>query len=345
MGHGGGADERDLPKKLDLSYILSVKIVVATGIYPPEIGGPAQYAFNLEQEFKKLGHEIRVLKFSEVRHLPTFIRHLVYFFKIFSALHGADWCLTLDTFSVALPAVMAGKILGKKVIIRTGGDFLWENYVERTGDLVLLRNFYQTSWSKWNFKEKTVFLVTKWVLHHASLVVFSTDWQRQIWREPYQLNLEKTAIVENYYGPKSSEVYVAGKNFLVAGRNLKLKNLDILKNLKFDFEIGRWSPEQLDEKLKNCYALVVPSISDISPNIVLQAIRYNKPFILTKENGIRDRLGEIGVYVDPLNPEDIREKLEWLSEKTNDKSQVQKIKDFAFQHSWSNMAQEFLTLT
>ncbi len=321
-----------------------MKIVIATGIYPPEIGGPAQYAFNLEQEFRRLGHEVFVIKFADVRHLPTFIRHLVYFKKVFVALRKADWCLTLDTFSVALPAVTAGKLLRKKVIIRTGGDFLWENYVERTGDLALLRNFYQTTRKRWNRKEKIVFSVTKFVLQKASLVVFSTDWQRQIWREPYQLNLEKTVIVENFYGPKSSETVVLGKSFLVAGRNLKLKNLEIIKNLKFGFEIGQWSPEQLDEKIKNCYALVVPSISDISPNIVLRAIIYNKPFILTKENGVLDRLGEIGVYVDPLNPEDVREKLEWLSEKTNYESQVQKIKNFTLQHSWSNMAQEFLTL-
>ena len=321
-----------------------MKIVIATGIYPPEIGGPAQYAFNLEQEFKKLGHEIVVLKFSDVRYLPSVIRHLAYFFKILSALHKADWCIALDTFSVALPAVCAGKILGKKVIIRTGGDFLWESYVERTGDLVLLRKFYQTSWSKWNFKEKTVFKLTKFVLRHASLVVFSTDWQRQIWHEPYQLDLSKTAMVENYYGPKSSELSVVGKNFLVAGRNLKLKNLEILKNLKFDFEIGQWSQEKLREKIKNCYALVVPSISDISPNVVLQAIRHNKPFVLTQENGINHRVGEAGVYIDPLNPEDVREKLEWLSEKNNYNEQVQKVADFNFQHNYSQIAQEFLNL-
>ena len=121
-----------------------MKILITTPLYPPDIGGPAQYAFNLEQEFQKLGHKVRVIKFSDVKHWPSGIRHFLYFFKLLPAMFWADWCLILDTFSVGLPAVVAGRLLGKKTIIRTGGDFLWENYVERTGKLVLLRNFYQT---------------------------------------------------------------------------------------------------------------------------------------------------------------------------------------------------------
>jgi glycosyltransferase involved in cell wall biosynthesis len=177
-----------------------VKIVIATPLWPPEIGGPAQYAANLSREFEAKGHEVVVVKFNEVRRWPSGLRHLLYFAKIWRALWGADWCLALDTFSVALPSVLAGKLLGKKVLIRTGGDFLWENYVERTGDLVLLRDFYLTRLGKLNFKERLVFSLSRWVVRHAALLVFSTEWQRQIWLKPYGLELGRTKMVENYYG-------------------------------------------------------------------------------------------------------------------------------------------------
>ena len=70
----------------------------------------------------------------------------------------------LDTFSVAFPAVCAARLCGKKMIIRTGGDFLWEFYVERTGDLVLLRDFYNTRIGRLNFKERLIFKSTGWTL-------------------------------------------------------------------------------------------------------------------------------------------------------------------------------------
>jgi glycosyltransferase involved in cell wall biosynthesis len=321
-----------------------MKILIATGIYPPDIGGPAQYAFNLEREFQKLGHEVRVIKFSDVKHWPSGLRHIFYFFKIFPTLHWADWCLTLDTFSVGLPSVMAGRLLGKKTIIRTGGDFLWENYVERTGKLVLLRNFYQTEIPNFNFKERLIFKLTRWILKQSSLIVFSTDWQRQIWAKPYNLDLSKTKIIENYYGRKEVSNEPEQKVFISAGRNLKLKNFDILKPLNFVFEIGQWSPEKLTEKIRSCYGLIVPSVSEISPNIVLDAIRCNKPFILTEENGIQDRLGEIGIYINPLNLADVEGKLLWLSDKNNYETQIKKITNFNFEHSWSELAREFLDL-
>ena len=49
-------------------------------------------------------------------------------------------------------------------------------------------------------------------------------------------------------------------------------------------------------------------LGDISPNLILDAVRHNKPFILTQENGLTDRLGDIGLYVDPENVDDIKEK-------------------------------------
>lgn len=177
-----------------------MKIVIAAPLWPPEVGGPAQYAFNLAREFKALGHRVKVVKFASVRPWPSGLRHLLYFAKIWAALWRAEWCLALDTFSVALPAVLAARLLGKKIIIRTGGDFLWENYVERTGDLVLLKDFYETRLDKMTLKENLIFYLSRWALRHASALVFSTDWQRQIWFGPYGLELEQTKIIENYYG-------------------------------------------------------------------------------------------------------------------------------------------------
>lgn len=177
-----------------------MKIIIATGIYPPAIGGPAQYAKNLAEEFTQHSHRVRVLMYKLENYLPTGVRHLCFFLKMLLALPGVDFILALDTFSVGWPAVLAAKLCGKKIIIRTGGDFLWEGYVERTGDLVLLREFYQTRRDKWNGKERLIFKLTRWTLKNCSAVVFSSKWQKEIWLAPYELSGKRLRIIENCYG-------------------------------------------------------------------------------------------------------------------------------------------------
>src|SRR3989338_9856968 len=122
-----------------------MKILIATGIYPPDIGGPAQYARGVEEAWKKEGHNVKVLAFRFERKLPTGIRHLYYFLRVLFSLPGTDFVFSPDTWSAAFPATLACKLAGKKIIIRTGGDFFCEWYVERTGDRVLLRDFYSNT--------------------------------------------------------------------------------------------------------------------------------------------------------------------------------------------------------
>jgi len=330
-----------------------MKILIATPLYPPDIGGPAEYAKNLEQEFRKLGHRVQVIKFSDIKHWPSGLRHLIYFSKILPIMFWADWCLALDTFSVGLPTVLASKLFRKKIIIRTGGDFLWEQYVERTGKLILLRNFYQTELDFFSNKEKFIFKLTKWILGHTTTIIFSTDWQRQIWLKPYSLNLTKTAIIENYYGSKEMSDEPKHKVFISGTRSLKWKNKKRLHQtfsaakvedpaLILDDENAPY--EQFIKKIKECYAVALISLGDISPNLILDALRFSKPFILTKENGLNNRLGNLAVLVDPEDEKDVEAKILWLSNANNYRQAIEKIKQFNFTRLWSEIAEEFVAL-
>ncbi len=337
-----------------------MKIVLATGIYPPEIGGPAQYAKNLYEEFTRQSHQVRVLTYNVENYLPTGVRHLYFFIKTFftSLFFQPGFILVLDTFSVALPSVFVAKLLGRKIIIRTGGDFLWEGYVERTGDLVLLREFYKkikSSEIKLNLKERIIFRLTKWTVKSCSILVFSTNWQKEIWCEVYQLDLAKCEIkiVENYFGEKLTSEEPKQKVFLSGGRALKLKNSEYLKRiftsaeavqLEINLEIVKLSHEQFLVKLKTCYAVILVSASDISPNLALDALRFNKPVILTQETGLRERLGEAVIWVDPENEQDIADKIKWLAWSENYKIACERAQSFTFTHSWHQIATEFLNL-
>ncbi len=329
------------------------KILICTGIYPPKIGGPAQYAKNLKESLEKMGHTVWVKTFSVEDKLPSGFRHLFYFFKILPKVLKSDVVYILDTFSAGLPAVVACTVLGKKSIIRTGGDFLWEQYTERTGKKVLLRNFYLEEQNNFNLKEKIIFGLTKFTLNNASRVVFSTEWQRDIFIKAYRLDVGRTTIVENYYGPKEEGGEPRGKIFVASTRVLKWKNIDVMKRV-FD-KIKREHQDvelfldnvpfpEFMEKIKNSYAVVLLSLGDISPNLILDSIRCNKPFICTKEVGILPRIKDAGTFVDPLNESEIENTILSLLEKSKYDEAVQKVRNFNFTHTWEEITDEFLKL-
>ncbi len=108
-----------------------MKILIATGIYPPDIGGPATYSKLLNEELPKRGYDVKILSFGEVRSLPKIIRHAVYFLKVLNRGRKSDIIFAQDTVSVGLPAMLASKILKKKFLIRVAGDHAWEQAVQR----------------------------------------------------------------------------------------------------------------------------------------------------------------------------------------------------------------------
>ncbi len=331
-----------------------MRIFISTGIYPPELGGPAQYAKNLEETWKKQGHKVSVGVFSRFNFLPTGLRHLVFMLAILPKVFRADFILILDTFSAALPTVFLGKFFGKKMILRTGGDFLWEQYVERTGDKVLFKDFYETKQNNFSDKEKKIFKLTKYVLKNISVVVWSTEWQKQVFMRPYSLEEQNHVVIENYYGSKEGDVdpNIEPRIFMAGGRDIKLKNLPLLKDVfqsiktKTQVEM-ELSTSPLDfptfmQKIKNCYAVMVVSISEISPNMILDAIRLNRPFICTKEVGILPRIKDVGIFVDPLNKAEIEEAILKLLDKDEYEKAREKVRNFSFVHTWEQIAEEFL---
>ena len=329
------------------------RIVIATGIYPPEVGGPAQYAYELARVWRNDGYHVDIEVFSRFNYLPTGVRHLAYFLKVFIPIFRADRVFVLDTYSTASPAVLASRICGTRAVIRTGGDFLWESYVERTKDMVLLKDFYTTSLSKLSFKEKLILVITRWTLSSVGAIIWSTQWQRDIFMKPYRLEQQRHFIVENYYGSRLEPYEPTQKNFIAATRPLVHKNLPMIQSVFSQTSItshhahidkAGGTHEVFVEKMRHSYAVILVSISDISPNMILEAIRCQKPFIVTRETGLYDRIKDIALFVNPQDQSDVYNKVLWLLDPENYKNQVQKIKQFTFVHDWDEIAKEYMEI-
>jgi len=329
-----------------------MKILITTGIYPPQIGGPSFYAQGLAGALERAGHSVRVATFGPFLGFPLGIRHILFFFRhIFSA-YWADGIIALDTFSVALPSVWLRTLTKTPLIIRTGGDFLWEQYVERTKEKILLSEFYTQSRS-FTRKEQIIFKLTKWILHHTDILVFSTNYQRDIWMAPYELSGVRTARIENFYGPKQKGEVPTKKNFVCFTRNLILKNLDTLNRAfaqaqilhpDITLEVHEARHEEVLHVLRSCYVVVLVSFSEVSPNLILEAISYGRPVILTSDNGLVERTSDVAYMVNPLDERVIVNAISDMADIQIRNWHAHRTEKVSFVHTYDDIAREFIGL-
>ena len=327
-----------------------MRIVIATGIYPPDIGGPALYAEGVKTSFEGGGHSAPVVLFGTLKAYPTGVRHVLYTCKLLFVARKADAIIAFDTYSVGVPATLVGLLLRIPVVIRIGGDFVWERYVERTEKLLPLPHFYQKL-PPLGVSGRIAFSLVRWMLSHAELA-FNTQWLRDIWQPVYGFSPERAHVVDNAIGER-----IIGKKsdrtLLLYGRSLVLKNASAFRRafararkrgLDLTLEERAVSHHKLIERIQHAHATVVPSISDVAPNTIVDGLRCGKPFLLSKYSGYAERFKEYGIIVDPLDEEDMARGMEALSDKKTYAALCTKIQTFTDVRTYADVANDFLEI-
>ena len=153
------------------------RVLIATGIYPPDIGGPATYSKLLFDELPKKGFSVRVLSFGEVRRFPKVVRHFLYFFKLFLKAFKSDFIFAQDAVSVGFPSLLVSKILNKKFLIRVPGDHAWEQGTQRFGITDSIDDFQN---KKYNQKVEFLRKIQKFVVSHADVVIIPSNYFKNL---------------------------------------------------------------------------------------------------------------------------------------------------------------------
>jgi glycosyltransferase involved in cell wall biosynthesis len=180
---------------------LITRLLIAAGLYPPEIGGPATYTALLEQELLKRGIKVSVAPFSAVRRLPIGIRHLIYFLKCFFFALRTDIVYAQDPVSVGLPALCAARLAGKPFIIRVAGDYAWEQGVQRFGVKDGIDEFNGNSDSanrcdKYPWQARLLIKIQKFVTNQAKAVITPSRYFQKL-VSGWVRNPEKVKVVYN----------------------------------------------------------------------------------------------------------------------------------------------------
>lgn len=238
-----------------------IKLLIATPLYPPDIGGPATYAEALYRKLPEHNIDVTIVSFGEVRHLPKFIRHSIYFFKVYSAGKNVNIILAQDPVSVGLPAMLAAKLRGKRFLVRIAGDYAWEQGVQRFGITHTLETFSRRN-REYPSSVQLLKFVQRWVTGRAEKTIVPSDYMKK--------------IVSNWGVPRKNIVVIPNpvKDVSEQGNRRTLRGLLQIKG-ELIISVGRlvsWKgfltlidimPELL-KKLPNVKLFIVGSGPDLS---------------------------------------------------------------------------------
>ncbi|MDO8451707.1 MAG: glycosyltransferase family 4 protein, partial [bacterium] len=155
-----------------------MRVLIATGLYPPDVGGPATYTKALETALPEAGIEVSVLSFGRVRHLPTIVRHVRYFFLALREGKRSDVIYAQDPISVGLPAFFAALILDKKFLLKVVGDYAWEQATQRFGFTGTVEQFQKDK--KLDFFATSLRVLERWVAKRAVRVIVPSKYLAKI---------------------------------------------------------------------------------------------------------------------------------------------------------------------
>ncbi|MBP9750382.1 MAG: glycosyltransferase, partial [Candidatus Peribacteraceae bacterium] len=165
-----------------------MKIVLATGIFPPDIGGPATYAANLARELAHIGHRVTVVTYGAARPATgdygvravakdggPLLRWRRYAAALREEAKDADVVEAFSSVSAGIPTVFA-RLRGPKLVLRLGGDFPWERATDRG---------YPKSLRAWFTEMPASARLIAPILRRFDRLVFSTAYQRELYEKAY----------------------------------------------------------------------------------------------------------------------------------------------------------------
>lgn len=351
-----------------------MKILIATGIYPPDIGGPATYSELLFNELPKRGIQTKVISFGEVRSLPKVIRHIAFFLKIIYSHHDVDLIFAQDTVSVGLPALCAAKILRKKFFVRVPGDYAWEQSVQRYNVKESIDDFQN---KKYTGAVDRLIRIQKFVVNHADTVIAPSMYFRNLvskWVDvPDKVkciyNGIDLSVIPHSTTVEPKTIFTAGRLVPWKGFSALISMMKLLPEWKLYiagdgpykaelekiveatgvssqvFFLGQVERSVLIQKMQNCDVFVLNTHFESFSFQIVEAMAAGIPVITTNVGNLSEIIdhGKSGVLVNPDDIEAIISNVHTLSSNKEVRENMiraakEKAQDFSIKRTVDNVA-------
>lgn len=223
--------------------ILKPRICIATGIYPPDPGGPATYAEALRKTAEDKGVHMGIVTFAEEkkwdtgtyteihtvpRNMSRIERYVLYTMTLMSVARRYDVMYAQDSLSVGIPTRIVAKILNKPYVVKVVGDPAWERAQQAGLSTANLENFQS---EKHHGKIKRVQKWFTWVLKGADHIITPSNYLKSI-VQMWGIVEEKITVIYNAAHPPTEyqpiDNWPSGKTILYVGRLVSWKGLEHL---------------------------------------------------------------------------------------------------------------------
>lgn len=232
-----------------------MRIVLATGIFPPDIGGPATYTSTIAAWFVKQGHEVIVITYSDssantdkdlaypvkriTRKGPAFWRYVRFAVAVYRYSKWADVIYAQGPVSEGLPAIIASMLRNIPFIVKVVGDYAWEQ-AQQQGETVLLDEFLTYSHEG---KIGKLERIERWVTRQAQMVITPSRYLKTV-VEKWGVKPECIEVILNAQQVPSFNASIQHQDrkiFFTAGRAVPWKGIKELitwwSELPDDYEL------------------------------------------------------------------------------------------------------------
>jgi glycosyltransferase involved in cell wall biosynthesis len=258
----------------------NIRLLVATGIYPPDIGGPATYSRMLEETLHNHAIDVTVIPFGKVRHLPKVIRHFAFFLLLLKKVWHADIVYALDPMSVGVPARVVAFLARKKFIIRLGGDYAWEQGQQRFGVTQTLDEYtHNPQKNAWQVR-LLAYIQTR-IVKSAQFVILPSEYLKSI-VQTWGIDDEKIRVIYSALFPLD----VVGSKEVIR-QQLSYEGVVIVS-------VGRLVPWKGFDTLIEAIAILKNDIPDISLVIIGDGPLQNTLLTKIQECHVEGRVRLVG---------------------------------------------------
>ena len=350
-----------------------MKIVLATGIFPPDIGGPATYVARLALDLAKRDFSVGVITYSNScdnkygfpvvrisRKYPIGLRHLIYFWKLIFLAKDADVIYAQNVTSAGLPALFVAKLLRKKFVLKVVGDAAWEQnkgylravqgFVARFADRIIVPSVYlKKRVAGWGVAEDRIT-----VIYNAPEQIFLSDISKG--EAKNKLGLSGNIILSVgrlaawkgfsdliHIMPDLLKENPAFRLVIVGdGREKRNLRLEIKKlNLEGRVELTGSIPHfQMPLYFKAADVFVLNSGYEGLSHVILEAMQYEVPVIASAEGGNPELIenGLNGFLVEYKNQEQLKDAiLKLWRDKNLQEKFIQNSKEKLKNFTWENL--------